>query len=307
MGPCPGWRRSIAPCWVPTVGRRLWGACVGRICSVLLGARGRDALRILSSWGRSLTVTCLLPRDHQASELCPPAGLGGRLVLPGERSWAVVTNQALPCPTIPASVWTMLLPRGITHFRAVLGGNSGPATGAPFPPSELTCQAGLGAKPPLQMHLRAGLRQGQRPSQVGCPALPSCLPAVSRGGWSCRGRTWRAGCRRRAGPPPPGEGHSGSCSLTAPWRPSPLLEDRPPCAGCFDDEGVTEARAAPPAERALVLRPYLLLQTPARKGINGWTCRLATPLRTEGLALSSQGCTKMPLTSGFSVSTEPEV
>ena len=33
----------------------------------------------------------------------------------------------------------------------------------------------------------------------------------------------------------------------------------------------------------------------------------SSPLRTEGFILNSQRFTEMPLTSGFNVSTEPEV
>lgn len=83
----------------PLLGPR-WGARVGWVRSLLLGARGKDALRTLSSWGRSLTVACLLPRDHSvcARELCLPAGLGGRL-LPGECSRAVTDKAGLVPPS----------------------------------------------------------------------------------------------------------------------------------------------------------------------------------------------------------------
>lgn len=56
--------------------------------------------------------------------------------------------------------------------------------------------------------------------------------------------------------------------LHSAWRPSPLLEDRPPCIGFSDDDGVTVGHATQQAERALTLRPDLLW-TPAQKGSNG--------------------------------------
>lgn len=65
--------------------------------------------------------------------------------------------------------------------------------------------------------------------------------------------------------------------LHSAWRPSPLLEDWPPRVGCSDDDGVTVGHATRPAERALMLRPDLLLRMPAQKGGNGWTCWTATP------------------------------
>ena len=103
--------------------------------------------------------------------------------------------------------------------------------------------------------------------QSGAPTGPVSFPGglprpalLPPGGAARRleqqGEDVEGGVQMKGWPPAAGEGHGGSCSLTAPWRPSPLLEDGPPCAGGSDDEGVTAARAAPPAERALVIRPY---------------------------------------------------
>lgn len=200
-----------------------------------------------------------------------------------------VTNQALPPPAVPATSWTMSLPRGITHFRAVLyGGNSGPATGAPFPPSELPCQAGLGGKPLPQTQLQewGPDRAVSFRRWAAGPALPSCLPAVLRG--------QEKAC-------------SGTCSLTEPDAP-PLSHAGLSVRGCAENDNVRAAGAAPPCRRALVLRlPTPLLRARRKQALMDAHAGPATPPENRGLSLSSQGCTKMPLTPGFSVSTEPEV
>lgn len=174
VGPCPCRQRCVLG---PRAGQRCWGACVGRVRSPLLGARGKDALRTLSSWGRSLTVTCLLPCDRQASEprRAPGAAWG---TLPGTRHKSSSASSRRPSERLDhvtaqrdhalqgCSWWEL----GSSHrstvsaLRAALPGRPGWEATAP--------DAAQSGAPTGPVSFPAGLPG---------PALPSCLPAVLRG------------------------------------------------------------------------------------------------------------------------------